>query len=372
MKYYLIAGEASGDLHGSNLIRALRQQDAKAELRAWGGDLMQEAGAEVVKHYRDLAFMGFWEVATNIRTILGNLRRCKEDILQFQPDALILIDYPGFNLRIARWAHQQGLRVFYYISPQLWAWHSSRVNGIKTYVDRMFVILPFEPDFYARYDFPVDFVGHPLLDVVEGYQPTVNLRRSLSLSEGPIVAALPGSRQQEIRRMLPTMLKVADRMPEHNFVIAGAPAIPATYYETFLAAAPPNVHLISGQTYDLLQQADVAMVTSGTATLETALFGLPQVVGYRGGALSYFIARRLVNVDYISLVNLILDRPLVRELIQQDYRVETLQEALAELFEPGVQEKFRAAYVELQRRLGQAGASERTAKLVVDDLRTVG
>lgn len=369
MKYYFIAGEASGDLHASNLIKAIRREDPQAEIRAWGGDLMEAAGAEVVKHYRDLAFMGFVEVVSNIRTILGNFKACKADILDFAPDALVLVDYPGFNLRMAKWGKAENFRVFYYISPQLWAWHSSRVHGIKATVDRMFVILPFEKDFYANYGYEVDFVGHPLLDVVVDYRPGKDIRRELGIGTAPIVALLPGSRRQEISRMLPTMLTTAAGFPEYQFVVAGAPAIPDDYYAPLLAAAPANVHLISGHTYDLLSEAHAALVTSGTATLETGLFGVPQIVCYRGGRLSYFIARRLVNVKYISLVNLILDRPLVRELIQGEFEPDTLQGELKKLLTASELDRLRSGYTELKDKLGEAGAAGRTARLITGYLR---
>lgn len=364
MKYYIIAGEASGDLHASNLIRAIREEDPQADIRAWGGDLMEAAGATVVKHYRDLAFMGFVEVVKNIRTILGNFKACKTDVLQFKPDALILVDYPGFNLRIAKWARAEQLKVFYYISPQLWAWHSSRVHGIKANIDRMFVILPFEEEFYAKYDCEVDFVGHPLLDVVEDYHPEVDLREKLKLSDEKIIAILPGSRRQEISRMLPVMLDMAASFPEYQFLVAGAPSIPTDFYEPFLQKAADNVQLISGRTYDLLNEADVALVTSGTATLETGLFGVPQIVCYQGRPLSYFIARQLVNVKYISLVNLILDQPLLKELIQNDFQPELLKLELTALLEPEEQQRLRSGYSELRNKLGNSGAAERTAQLI--------
>lgn len=364
MKYYIIAGEASGDLHASNLIKAIRAQDPQAEIRAWGGDLMEAAGATVVKHYRDLAFMGFVEVALNIRTILGNFKACKADILEFKPDALILVDYPGFNLRMAKWAKAEQFKVFYYISPQLWAWHSSRVHGIKENIDRMFVILPFEQEFYAGYDYEVDFVGHPLLDVVEDYQPKLDLGKGYNLSDKKLIAILPGSRRQEISRMLPTMLEMAGAFPDYQFVVAGAPSIPAEFYQPFLSEASENVQLISGHTYDLLNEAHAALVTSGTATLETGLFGVPQIVCYRGSRLSYLIARRLVNVKYISLVNLILDRPLLRELIQNDFQTRVLRKELERLLTPEEQNRLRAGYADLRDKLGHSGAAERTAKLI--------
>ncbi len=363
MKYYIIAGEASGDLHGSNLMSALKDRDPAAEFRVWGGDLMEGAGGVLVRHYRDLAFMGFLEVARNIHTILGNIRFCKEDILEFSPDVLLLIDYPGFNLRIAKWAKTKGIRVFYYISPQVWAWHSSRVHGIKASVDRMFVILPFEADFYAQYDYPVDFVGHPLLDVVTRFTPDPEFRGRRQLDERPVIALLPGSRRQEIERMLNPMLAMAPRFPDYQFVIAGAPGIDPGFYRQLVQqeAADEGVRLVHGETYQLLATAEAALVTSGTATLETALFDVPEVVCYQGSPLSYWIARRLVNVNYISLVNLIVDRPLVAELIQEDFSPERLQEELTHLLTEERRAVLRAGYAELREKLGREGASERAA-----------
>ncbi len=378
MKYYVIAGEASGDLHGSNLLRQLKAEDPGAVFRAWGGDLMEKAGAKLVKHYRDLAFMGFWEVAMNLRTILDNIAFCKKDILDFDPDVLILIDYPGFNLRIARWASKQGIRVFYYISPQLWAWHSSRVHSIKAHVERMFVILPFETDFYAGYGMEVDFVGHPLLDVVEGFAPDPDFRQKNDLDERPIVALLPGSRRQEISRMLEVMLAIVSRFPDHQFVIAEAPSIPSEVYGDIIREAkdkirspvpPVSVGRVQGQTYALLAHAGAALVTSGTATLETALFQVPEVVCYKGGKLSYLIARQLVNVEYISLVNLIVERELVPELIQDDLTPSNLEESLRRILRPENQENILKGYAELRERLGHAGASRRAAERMVNYLR---
>lgn len=369
MKYYIIAGEASGDLHGSNLIKALHKEDPQAEIRAWGGDLMEQAGSTLVKHYKDLAFMGFVEVLMNIRTILGNIRFCKTDIEIFEPDALILIDYPGFNLRIAKWAKKKGLKVFYYISPQLWAWHSSRVKGIKASVDHLFVILPFEKDFYRKYDYEVDFVGHPLMDVVENHPLDAGFRQRNNLSDLPLIALLPGSRRQEIKKMLDVMLACVPHFPKYQFVIAGAPAIPADFYETILEEHlnkedKQKVTLVKNQTYDVLQHATGALVTSGTATLETGLFGVPQVVCYRGNKISAWIARRLVDVKYISLVNLIVDQPLVTELIQEELTVKNLSKELQLILEGGKKEAIAKGYAELRKKMGEAGASARTAQLI--------
>lgn len=370
MKYYIIAGEASGDLHGSNLIKALRQEDQQANIRCWGGDLMEEQGATLIKHYRDLAFMGFAEVVSNLGTILRNLRFCKEDILAFQPDALILIDYPGFNLRIAKWAKKQGIRVLYYISPQIWAWNSKRVHGIKDTVDKMYVILPFEKDFYTQYDYEVAFVGHPLLDVIDTYTPDTSIYDQFGLDpERPLISLLPGSRRQEISRMLPVMLAVVDDFPDYQFVVAGAPAIPDAFYQTIFDQAGNQVPLISGQTYNLLAFSETALVTSGTATLETALFSVPEVVCYLGSPLSYQIARRLVNVQYISLVNLIVGRELVKELIQKEFNPSRLRKELANILEPQRRKELQEGYRELKAKLGHSGASAKAAEHMVAFLR---
>lgn len=375
MKYYLISGEASGDLHASNLVKALHKEDPQADVRAWGGDLTAAAGATLVKHYRDLAFMGFLEVVKHLGTILNNIKWCKQDIEAFQPDVLILVDYPGFNLRIARWAHQQGIKVFYYISPQLWAWHSSRVHQIRKTVDRMYVILPFEKEFYAGYQVEVDFVGHPLLDVIDNRPRNEQFRTEEALGSRPLIALLPGSRRQEIQRMLGVMLQTVADFPNYRFVIAGAPSIEKDFYREIIARSlraedAAQLSIVQNRTYDLLQHAEAALVTSGTATLETGLFGVPQVVCYSGSPLSYWIARRLVNVKYISLVNLIVDRPLVKELIQDQLNPSNLKLALQELLDPAQREKYQAGYQELRIRLGEAGASARAAKLMVERLKS--
>ncbi len=361
MKYYIIAGEASGDLHASNLVKALKQKNPDLELRGWGGDLMQEAGVDVVKHYKELAFMGFLEVAKNIRTILGNFKICKDDILNYQPDSVILVDYPGFNLRMAKWLKANKIEVLYYISPQIWAWHQSRVKEIKKNVDRMFVILPFEKEFYAKYQMDVDFVGHPLLDVVEGYEP-----KTLPLSGKKIIALLPGSRKQEIRLVLPEMLGVITHFSDYEFVIAGAPSQTESFYRKVMATHPlaQKIPIIFAQTYDILAQADAALVTSGTATLEAALFEVPQVVCYKGSAISYAIAKRLVKVDYISLVNLIADEEMVKELIQNELNTKNLIQELSIILDAKNQPMINANYKRLKQMLGNAGASQRLADLI--------
>lgn len=360
MKYYVIAGEASGDLHASNLIKELRLLDSNSSIRAWGGDLMQQQGAELVKHYRELAFMGFTEVLMNIRTILKNLKFCKQDIASFKPDALILVDYPGFNLRIAKWAHQQGIKVHYYISPQVWAWKASRVKAIKRDVDNMYCILPFEVDFYKKYNYHVHFVGHPLLDVID---QTIVVKPK----HEKILALLPGSRKQEIKTMLPVMLEAAKSFGVYRVVIAGAPSQDIKFYNGITGGIP--VEIWPNRTYDLLQQADVALVTSGTATLEAGLFGVPQVVCYKGGVISYSIARRLIKVEYISLVNLILDKPAVKELIQNEMTSENMVAELKKIIETD-RERIEADYLLLKEVLGGSGASYRTARLINSDMAT--
>lgn len=373
MKYYIIAGEASGDLHGSNLIKSLKKMDNQAIIHAWGGDMMAEAGAVLRKHYRDLAFMGFLEVIKNIRTIFQNIDFCKKDILAFQPDVIIFIDYPGFNLRIAKWAKQLKFKTFYYISPQIWAWHTSRVHGIKATVDKMFCILPFEKDFYKQFDFDVDFVGHPLLDVVANAPKSdiQDFRKQNGLDERPIIALLPGSRRQEIEKMLSLMLTVKPYFEAYQFVVAAASAQALSFYDVFLENTVEErnpdkirkgVKIVQNQTYHLLQHATAALVKSGTSTLETALFGVPEVVCYKGSKFSFAIAKRVIKVKYISLVNLIADREIVKELIQDDLNTENLVRELQQAIDN--QETIKKDYDLLRGMLGNAGASRRTAELM--------
>ncbi len=365
MKYYIIAGEASGDMHASNLMKELKKHDAAADFRCWGGDLMEAQGGVLVKHYRDLAFMGFLEVLLNIKTILRNMKFCKEDIMANKPDVLILVDYPGFNLRIAKFAAEQGIRVFYYISPQVWAWKRSRVHKIKKYVERMFVILPFEKDFYSKYEYEVDFVGHPLLDAIEVDETDMaDFRTAAGLDERPVIAVLPGSRKQEIRKMLPVMMEMAAKFPKHQFVIAAAPSAPDHIYLDMMRDTP--VKLVKGRMHALLGISSAAMVTSGTATLEAALFRVPEVVCYKGGWLSYYIARRLVkDINYISLVNLIMDREVVKELIQGDFNAKNLKKELTRLIvDDTYRSKMLSGLDELQNKLGGTGASETAARLM--------
>jgi len=360
MKYYVIAGEASGDLHASNLIKELKKLDDKSNFRCWGGDLMEEQGAELVKHYRDLAFMGFTEVLMNLRTILKNIDFCKTDIIAYKPDVLILIDYPGFNLRIAEYAKSQNIKVFYYISPQIWAWKQSRIHKIKKIVDKMFVILPFEKDFYSKFDYNVDFVGHPLLDAIDNFKSQKNI---LDLpANKPIIALLPGSRKQEITTMLPLMLSVKKYYPDYQFVIAGAPSQNETFYRQFLNN--DDTTIVFGKTYQLLQQSHAALVTSGTATLETALFGVPEVVCYKGGKISYLIARQLIKVKYISLVNLIMDNEIVKELIQDELNENNLKLELDKLLANNTRNTMISNYAILKEKLGGSGASKKAAELM--------
>ncbi len=328
MKYYIIAGEASGDLHGSNLIKELKKLDASSTFRCWGGDKMQAAGGELVKHYRELAFMGFAEVLMNIRTIFRNLKFCKEDILQHKPDAIILVDYPGFNLRIAKWAREKGLKIIYYISPQVWAWKEGRVKMMKQCIDKMLVILPFEKEYYKnKWNWEVEYVGHPLVEVIQRHKQQGT---SQPFFDRPIIALLPGSRKQEILKKLPIMLEVSKSYPAYQFIVAKAPGLEEEFYDPLLQPYS-NVSYVTNKTYDLLSQSKAALVTSGTATLETALFGVPEVVCYKGSWLSYQIGRRLVSVKYISLVNLIMNKLVVKELIQGDLTVEQLQLELDQL-----------------------------------------
>ena len=371
MKYYIIAGEASGDLHASNLMKAIRLRDQQAEFRAWGGDRMRNEGAVIVKHINELAFMGFVEVVLNLRTIIKNLKFCKEDILEYKPDVVIFIDYPGFNLRIAEFAKKNHFKTVYYISPQVWAWKKSRVKKIRRDIDKMLVILPFEEAFYNEYDYPVTFVGHPLLDALEQKDTEISDTDFIvenKLTDKPIIALLPGSRKQEISRMLELMCKTSDSFPDYQFVIAGVSAHSTDFYKKY--SGNRDIPIIFGHTYQLLRIAHAALVTSGTATLETALIGTPQVVCYKAGTLSYYIARKLVDVKYISLVNLIMDEQVVRELIQNDCNSVDLKSELERIAEKGIyREKILNKYKELRIKLGGSGASEKAAKEIIEFLK---
>jgi lipid-A-disaccharide synthase len=362
MKYYIIAGEASGDLHGSNLIKQLHRLDKQADIRCWGGQMMAAEGATLVKDYKELAFMGFVEVIMNIRTILKNIKFCKEDIKNYNPDVVIFIDYPGFNIRIAEWAKKEGFKTIYYISPQIWAWKENRVHTIKKHVDKMLVILPFEKDFYSKWDYNVEYVGHPLVEVIEDFKRT----NAESLAGNKkIIALLPGSRKQEINVKLPVMLAVSKAFPDYEFVVAKAPGQDDSFYEPFLSQYH-NVSAVGGKTYHLLNAASAGLVTSGTATLETALFGVPEVVCYKGNSISYQIAKRVIKVKYISLVNLIMDKPIVKELIQHEMTTENCIKELKDLLEnPLRRQQLQQDYQKLKSLLSEGGhASSNAADIV--------
>jgi lipid-A-disaccharide synthase len=362
MKYYIIAGERSGDLHASNLIKALRQEDPQAQIRCWGGELSQEAGGELVKHYEDLAFMGFVEVLSNLGTIRKALSFCKEDITAWKPDVVILVDYAGFNMRIARFAKEKGIKVYYYISPKVWAWNQSRANNIKKYVDKMFVILPFEKPFYKQFDYEVDFVGNPIIDAISQFTPNPNFRADNKLDERPIIAILPGSRKQEVERTLHYMLSILPPFMDYQFVVAAVPNLAQKYYEQFRRN---EIKIVYNQTYDLLANAHAALVTSGTATLETALFNVPQVVCYSTNYITYLIAKSMIKVKYISLVNLIADKPLVTELIQDDFNPSNIMKELEKITRnPDAREEMLQGYAALKEMMGEEGASLHAGKLM--------
>ncbi|CAG5083953.1 lipid-A-disaccharide synthase [Parvicella tangerina] len=368
-KLFIISGEASGDLHGSNLIKALKQ-NAEIEIQAWGGDLMEAAGAKVLKHYKELAFMGFWEVISNIRTISKNFKLCKEQILDFKPDAVVFIDYPGFNLRMAKFCKEHGIKTLYYISPQVWAWKQNRVKKIKAFVDKMYVILPFEKEFYDQFNYEVDFVGHPLIDAIEDFKnrakPADVFRATNGLDDRPVIALLPGSRNQEIKVKLPLMLSVVKEFKDYQFVIAGAPSKDKAFYQEFLGEG--NVALVENDTYNLLNNSFAALVTSGTATLETALFKVPQVVCYKGSSISYHIAKRVIKVKYISLVNLIQDEEVVTELIQGELTTPNIKTELIKITSGKKREKMLTNYDELIKNCGGVGASAHTAQLIINEI----
>jgi lipid-A-disaccharide synthase len=367
MKYYLVAGERSGDLHGGNLIREIHQLDSEARIRCWGGDAMEQAGGELVTHYRDMAFMGFLEVIKNLRTIRTFLKICKRDMVSFQPDAVVLIDYPGFNLRIAKFAKQQGWPVYYYIAPKTWAWNAKRTHKLRKYVDRVFSILPFEEPFFREYGVDVTYVGNPLLDAINNFQPDSLFRQQQNIPEKPIIALLPGSRKQEILNVLSIMLEVVPRFPEAHFVVAAVGNLPAYYYN--LVRAHSQVSIVTDQTYQVLNIADLAIVTSGTATLETALFNVPQIVVYKTSTISYRIAKALIRVSFISLVNLIIDREVVPELIQKDFSSEKIVNIGKRLLEETEDRKTQLHYYQLLRSiLGKTNSSSQVAQVLIDDL----
>lgn len=368
MKYYIISGEASGDLHGSNLMKALLKEDANADIRFWGGDLMKAVGGTLVKHYKERAFMGFVEVLLNLRKIFGLISFCKKDIEQFQPDVIIYIDNSGFNLRIAKWAKEKGFRNHYYISPQVWASRAGRVEKIKRDIDKMHVILPFEKEFYKKYNYEVNFVGHPLIDAISQRKTNTEteFRKEFNLGDKPIIALLPGSRKQEISKMLSVMLSLVDEFDQYQFVIAGAPSQSYDFYKSIIGNK--EVAFVDNRTYDLLSISYSALVTSGTATLETALFHVPQVVCYKGSNISYQIAKRIITLEYISLVNLIMDREVVTELIQGEMNANNLRQELVKILEGVHRTKLLEDYAELEKKLGGSGASSKAAKAIVADI----
>jgi lipid-A-disaccharide synthase len=369
MRYYIIAGEASGDLHASKLMNGIKARDTKAEFRCWGGASMEAAGGTIVKHYRELAFMGFQEVILNIRTIYRNIRMCEEDISSWNPDAVILVDYPGFNMRIAKFAKAQGYKVFYYISPQVWAWKKHRVHKLHRITDLAFVVMPFEKDFHAKYGYHVEFTGHPMPDSMDLDEKIDEqaFRKTHQLGEKPIIALIPGSRKQELQRILPVMLKITERFINYQFVIAAVPTLSEKFYSKLVKNYP--VKIVFGKTYDLLRVSRAAAVKSGTVTLETAMLGVPQVVCYRFSFLSALIAWMVVHVKYISLVNLILDRKAVAELIQYKFTADTLSRELAPLLPDGeVRSRMLMDYKELLSLVGPPGASDRAAALIIEKL----
>jgi lipid-A-disaccharide synthase len=369
MKYYIIAGEASGDLHGSNLMKALFKQEPDAEVRFWGGDLMHQVGGTLVKHYKDLAFMGFAEVAMNLKTILRNIDFCKKDILSFQPDVIIFIDYPGFNMRIAKWAKPLGFDTHYYISPQIWAWKENRIKSIKRDINHMYVILPFEKDFYEKkHQYKVNYVGHPLVDAIDAYEaiPRETFLEKYQLDSRPIIALLPGSRTQEIKKLLAEMLKVVPDFSDFQFVLAGAPSLPYDFYKEYVKGH--DVKFVSNDTYNLLQHSHAAIVTSGTATLETALFRIPEVVVYKANEISYQIAKRIITLKYISLVNLIMDEEIVKELIQRDCNAETIKKELKKIISGEGRANMLTKYDLLNKKLGGGGASKKVVEMLKENL----
>lgn len=365
MKYYIIVGEASGDLHGSNLMKSLKNQDSEAQFRFWGGDLMEAVSGEQVMHYKERAIMGFTEVIRKLGTALKNIKFCKADIEAYQPDALIFMDYSGFNLRIAKWAKPKGFNTHYYISPQVWASREGRVKTIKETINHMYVVLPFVKDFYEqKHNYPVHFVGHPIIDAIQQHERTDHIAflKEYKLDDRPLITLMPGSRKQEITKMLGIMLQMVDHYPDYQFLIAGAPGQDEQFYKPFLGE---NVTLVMNRAYDLLCLSHAALVTSGTATLETALFKVPQVVCYKGSSISYRIAKMIIKLDYISLVNLIMDKQVVTELIQNDFNIVRLKQELDLILDATQRNRIFADYYDLEKNLGGAGASDRTAALII-------
>ena len=369
MKYYIISGEASGDLHGSKLIAALKKIDQNSEFRAWGGDLMEKEGAFIIKHYKYLAFMGIWEVILRMPKILKNIAFCKNDILKFNPDIIIYIDFPDFNLRIAKWAKQNGFKNHYYISPSVWAWRESRVKQIKKNVESLYVVLPFEKEFFEKkHKFSVNYVGHPLLDHFSNFRKNKKFFKTHSLkTKKPIVALLPGSRLQEIKKSLPLFIRLESHFKEYQFIIACAPNINLKLYSRYIENS--SIKLLSGHTYDLLYYSSAAIVTSGTATLETAFFNTPQLVCYKTDKITYWLGKKFVKIKYISLVNLILNKPAIIELIQDDFNLNNLIKCFNKLFEKNELKKINKNYELLKLKLGEKGASKKTAQLIFESLK---
>ncbi len=368
MKYYITAGEASGDLHASNLMKALKNFDNYAEFRFIGGDLMKEQGGTLVRHFKDTAYMGFLDVFMHLPAILKNIKFVKKDILDYKPDVIILVDYPGFNLRIAEFAHNAGLKVYYYISPKIWAWKQSRVHKIKAFVDKMFIIFPFEKDFYKKYDYEVEYVGNPILDAIDTEKKDIyGFKKKYNLNDKKIIALLPGSRKREIQHNFPVMLKVAEQFPDYQFVVAAAPSLEKEIFFKYIK--DKDVKLIYNNTYEILKYSEAALVTSGTATLETAVLNIPELVCYKGDNLSYHIAKHLVKVDYISLVNLVMHNEIIKEFIQYDMTVKNITEELKLIIEDNVyRNTMLLNFAKLREILGGKGASDRTAEIIVKSI----
>lgn len=365
MKYFLIAGEASGDLHGANLIKAIRQKDPQSTFQFWGGDLMQAQAEGLLVHYKDVTIMGFIEVALNLKRIFRNIALCKQQIEEFKPDVVILIDYPGFNLRIAEFCKQQGIKTAYYIAPKIWAWKESRGKKLEQFVDRLLLIFPFEVSYFKKWKVDSVYVGNPLIDAIQAHLANHQSVPSFKQGDNPIVALMPGSRKQEISKILPVMLQVVHRFPQYHFIIAGAPGIQPEFYKPWLNE---QVEVVFGKTYQLLQHSTAALVCSGTATLETALFDVPQVCGYVANPVSYRIARLLVkNIKYISLVNLCLDKPAITELIQADFNAEKIEQELKAILPGGSKHKVLLSdYAHLKALLGHEGASSKAADSIIN------
>ena len=375
MRYFLIAGEASGDLHGSNLIKGIRSVDSNAQIRCWGGDLMQEAGGELVRHYKEGAIMGFVEVLANLGKLAKNLQDCKNNILEYNPDVIVLIDYPGFNFRIAQFAKERGFRVFYYIAPKVWAWKEKRVHRLKKYVDKLFIIFPFEIDYFKKWGIDAIYNGNPLLDSVDNHPSATETKEEFCKRadlnpDSTTVALLAGSRRGEIKYLLPRMIEVAKRYPSYQFLLACAPSVDLEFYKGIIGKKCSNIKLLMGETYSILRHSNAAIINSGTASLEAALIGVPQVVCYGGNEISYQIARMVVKLKYISLANLIMDKGLFKELIQHSCTPALISQELDQLLH---NQEYRARmmqdYADVRTVLGDAGASAKVAKAMIEELK---